>query len=80
MKQLKTKKKKKKIRFLSILLGSLCSSFLGNLLKGKGTNTAGEGTIKAGKNFNVASSFKDEHIIKMNLNLLVFFHKIIYLQ
>ena len=57
VKQLKTKKKKKKSRFLSILLGSLCSSILGNLLKGKGTNTAGEGTIKAGQDFNVASSF-----------------------
>ena len=36
---------------LSILLGTLGASLLGNLLAGKGTVRAGEGTIRAGGNF-----------------------------
>ena len=49
--------KKQKGRFLSMLLGTLGASLLGNLLtgkriyragKGKGTNRAGEGIIRAG--------------------------------
>ena len=56
--------------FLSMLLGTLGASLLGNILAGKGINRAGEGVIRAGygneKNkttttirwiFNAASSF-----------------------
>ena len=34
-----------------MLLGTLGASLLGNLLTGKGTLTAGEGTIKGGQDF-----------------------------
>ena len=34
-----------------MLLGTLGASLLGNLLKGKGTIKAGEGTIRAEQNF-----------------------------
>ena len=35
--------------FLSMLLGTLVTSLLGNLLAGKGTNRAGEGIVRAGE-------------------------------
>ena len=35
-------------RFLSMSLGSLGASLLGNILAGKGINRAGEGVIRAG--------------------------------
>ena len=41
-----------------MLLGTLGASLLGNLLTGKSTIRAGEGTIRAGKNFNAAPYFK----------------------
>ena len=34
--------------FLSMLLGTLGASLLGNILAGKGINRAGEGVIRAG--------------------------------
>ena len=34
--------------FLSMLLGTLAASLLGNILAGKGINRAGEGVIRAG--------------------------------
>ena len=34
-----------------MLLGTLGASLLGNLLTGKGTITAGDGTIRADQNF-----------------------------
>ena len=37
--------------FLSILLGTLEASLLGNLMTGKGTFRAGEGIIRAGQDF-----------------------------
>ena len=42
---------KKKSVFLSMLLGSLGASLLGNLLTGIRTIRAGEGTVRAGQNF-----------------------------
>ena len=48
MKQLKKKQKKQKRGFLSILLGILGTSLLGNLLAGKGLIRAGEGTARVG--------------------------------
>ena len=40
--------KEQKGGFLSTLLGTLGASLLGNLLTGKGINTAGEGIVRAG--------------------------------
>ena len=42
---------KEKGTFFSMLLGTLGASLLGNLLIGKCTIRAGEGTIRAGKTF-----------------------------
>ena len=39
--------KKQKGGFLSMLLGTLAASLLGNILAGKGINRAGEGVIRA---------------------------------
>ena len=39
-------------RFLSMLLGTLGASLLGNLLAGKGINRAGEGIVKASERNN----------------------------
>ena len=46
----KNEAKEQKGGFLSMLLGKLSASLLGNLLTGKGTIRAGEGTIRAGEN------------------------------
>ena len=54
---IKNKAKEHKYGFLSMLLGKLGASLLGNLLRGKGTIRAVEGTIRAGQDFNAASSF-----------------------
>ena len=43
------KQKKQKGGFLEIVLGTLCASLLGNLLKDKDTIRAGEGTIAFGQ-------------------------------
>ena len=54
---IRNKVKEQKRGFLSMLLGTLCASLLGNLLtgrgvnrvgKGKGINRAGEGVLRAG--------------------------------
>ena len=42
------KKKEKKFGFLSMLLGTLGASLLGNLLSGKGIVRTGEGIARAG--------------------------------
>ena len=47
----KNQAKEQKGRFLSMLLGILGASSLGNLLTGKGTVRAGKGTITAGQDF-----------------------------
>ena len=53
--------KEQKGRFLSILLGTVDGSLLGNILAGKWMNRAGEGFVRAGYGslliFNTASSF-----------------------
>ena len=43
--------KEQKSGFFSMLLGILGASLLGNLLKSKGTIRTGEGTIRAGQDF-----------------------------
>ena len=48
---IKNEANKQKRGFLSMLLATLGAGLLGNLLTGKGTITAGEGTIKADENF-----------------------------
>ena len=63
----KNEVKEQKAGFLSMLLGTLGASLLGNLLTGKGVNKkgkgihrAGEGIVTAGEGnsvFNTASSF-----------------------
>ena len=55
--QKEVKAKERKAGFLSVLLGTLAASLLGNLLTGYGTLRAGEGTIRAGQNLNMATSF-----------------------
>ena len=50
-KQLKNEAKEEKGGFLGMLLGTLGASLLGNLLTGKRTIKAGEGTIRAGQEF-----------------------------
>ena len=40
--------KEEKRGFLSMLLGTLVASLLGNILAGKGTNRTGEGIVRAG--------------------------------
>ena len=58
----KNEVKEKKVGFLSMLLGTLGASFLGNLLtgkgmhrigKGKGIHRAGEGIVRAGEGNNM---------------------------
>ena len=71
-KTFKNEAKEQKSRFLSMLLGTLGASLLGNLLTGKDTIRAGEGTIRVGHKY--------KSIIKINLNLMVFIQEMIYLK
>ena len=48
---IKNEAKEQKGGFVSILLGTLGASLLGNLLTGKGTIRAGGGTFRAGEHF-----------------------------
>ena len=48
---IKNEATKQKGRFPSMLLGTLCAGVLGNLLTGKCTVRAGEGTIRADQDF-----------------------------
>ena len=47
--EIKDEAREQKGEFLSMLLGTLGASLLGNLLTGKGVTRAGEGTIRAGE-------------------------------
>ena len=49
--KIKNEVKEQKSGFLSMLLGTLSASLLKNLLRGKDTTRAGEGTIRAGQDF-----------------------------
>ena len=46
---IKNEAREQKGEFLGMLLGTLGTSLLGNLLTGKGTIRTGEGTIRAGQ-------------------------------
>ena len=48
---IKNERKKQKVGFLGMLLGTLGASLLGNLLRSKGTVRAGEVIITAGQKF-----------------------------
>ena len=50
-KTIKNEAKEQKGGFLILLLGTLRASLLGNLLTGKGTIRAVEGTVRAGQDF-----------------------------
>ena len=50
-KTIKNKGKEQNGRFLSMLVGTLGTNLLGNLVTGKDTIRTGEGTIKAGQDF-----------------------------
>ena len=50
-KTVKNQTKEQKGRFLSMLLGTSGASLTANLLTGKDTVTAGEGTLRAGQDF-----------------------------
>ena len=56
-KNIKYKAKERKRSFLGVLLAIFIASLFGNLLTGKGTIIADEGTIRAAENFHTAPSF-----------------------
>ena len=56
-KTIKNETKKQKGGFLSILLGTLGISLLGNILSGKGTLRAGEGMLRAGYGSSIKKIF-----------------------
>ena len=55
-KTIKNETKKQKGGFLSMLLGTLAASLLGNLLSGKGTVRTGEGIVRASYSFSIKKS------------------------
>ena len=61
--------------FLSMLLGTLGESLLGNLLTGKGIMRAGDGIVRAGSGI---KKKKLNSLLKMNLDLMVYILQIIY--
>ena len=58
-KTIENETKEQRGEFLSMLLGTLGASFLGNLLSGKGIVRAGDGIVRAGEG-SVASRAKGE--------------------
>ena len=81
---IQNKAKKQKGQFLSMSLGISGRSLLQNLLTGKSTIRAAEGTKRTGEFFLMPpyplKNFQIQNIIKMNLNLMVFIQEIIYLK
>ena len=55
---IKNEAKEQKGRFLSMLIGTLGASLLGNMFSGKGVIRAGEGTVRVGYG-SKRSSFKN---------------------
>ena len=73
-KAIKSETKEQRGGFLSMLLGTLGASLLGNLLTGgKGIMRAGDGIVRAGEG-NVVSRAKGEGSKRKNLNSLLPFH------
>ena len=52
--------------FLSMLLGTLGASLLGNILAGKGIDRAGEGIVRAGYGHHFLNSYKNKKGQKNN--------------
>ena len=80
-KTIENETKEQKGGFLSMLLGTLGASLLGNLLSGKGFLRAGEG-IKKNSLMppHPLANFEIIQYYKMNLALMVFILEIIYLK
>ena len=83
-KTIENKTKEQRGGFLSMLLGTLGASLLGNLLTGgKAIVRAGDGIVRAGegskkKNLNSLLPFHPLTNIEMNLDLMVYILEIIY--
>ena len=89
-KTIKNEKKEQKGGFLSMLLGTLGASLLGNLLAGKEIVRAGSGNKKGivrdgtGKKIGFLmpphhlTNFEIQSIIKMNQELMVFFQDLVF--
>ena len=76
--------KKQKDGFLSMSLGTLGTSLLGNLLTGKGIARAGYGNhLKNKMHFSYSlilkETFKYKSIMKMNQDSMEFFQEIVYM-
>ena len=54
--------KEQKGGFFSMLIGTLGASLLGNILTGRGINTAGEGIVRAGYGRRFLNSSKNKKI------------------
>ena len=73
-KTIENESKEQRGGFLSMLLGTLGASLLGNLLTGKGIMRAGDGIVRAGEG-SVANRAKGEGVeVKKKLNSLLPFH------
>ena len=73
-KTIENESKEQRGGFLSMLLGTLGVSLLGNLLTGKGIMRAGDGIVRAGEG-SVANRAKGEGVeVKKKLNSLLPFH------
>ena len=89
-KTIKNETKEQRRGFLSMLLGTLGPSLLGNLLTGgKGIVRAGDGIVRAGSGskktplnsllpFHPLTNTEISNTIKMNLDLMVYILEIIY--
>ena len=62
-KTIKNESKEQKGAFISMLLGTLGASFLGNLLSGKGTVRAEEGIVRTGYGSSIKKNLKFHHIL-----------------
>ena len=86
VKQLKINQKTKKVDFLSMLLGTLGATLLGNMLVDIGVIRTSEETIRAVQGcYTICNTIfwlilKWIDIIKVNPNLMVFIQEVIYLR
>ena len=63
---IENKTKEQRGGFLSILLGTLGASLLGNLLSGKGLTRAGEGIVRAGEGVKKTPKIQFDAISSIN--------------
>ena len=62
-KTIKNETKEQKGGFLSMLLGTLGASLLGNVLSGKGTVSTGEGIVRAGYGYSIKKKLEFHNIL-----------------